>query len=438
MTFMRTGSFLRRGGPALALVFLPTWLFAQSGLTLDEAVAMARRNNGTVQAAYFEYEAARSRVRESFASFLPTITAAYGYERSRTSQILSGSRTVSRANEGFPSVVASWQLLDSGQRSLSHRATIRIADQTGANALQTLRNTLFDVHEQFLNALRAQELLRVADASVERAEEILKATEAQIEAKVAAPKDRLQAEADRLNARVDLLGARNQLSNAEALLKATIGWEIGRALPRLTAPAPPTELAPLPDLADVIREGLARREDLRARRFAIEAQKYGVERARRDAGVSLSLDADYSRNWSDFETDSRSLTLSASYPVFDGSRRREAVRQEQLALSSLLSGYLQSERFAASEIESAYLVLRQNRERWAAAEAALRAARENYAAASEAQRLGAEGTNVITVLTAKISLVTAESNFVDALYDVLISEVRLRLATGQAIPGETT
>lgn len=69
-----------------------------------------------------------------------------------------------------------------------------------------------------------------------------------------------------------------------------------------------------------------------------------------------------------------------------------------------------------------------------AAQAALEAATKNFEAASESQTLGA--SDLIDVVTAQVSLVTAESNRVEAFYDFLISEVRWKLVTGQPLPGE--
>ena len=125
-----------------------------------------------------------------------------------------------------------------------------------------------------------------------------------------------------------------------------------------------------------------------------------------------------------------------SLPLFDGGRSRAAAQEARLAVDATKESLNQSERDALAEIESAYSEMSQNAQRVAAAKAALEAAKVNYEAAVEAQRAGAAGTNVVTVQTAQLSLVTAESNFVEALYDALISDVRLRVATGQAIPGE--
>jgi outer membrane protein len=420
---------------ALALA-MPVWAFAQTEpLSVLEAVRLARERNGTIRAAQYEVQASRSRVAQAFSDFLPTVIPQFSWTNSR---VAANGFSTSRGTESIGEINAQWRLLDAGQRSLSYRSARQSAFSFEADAVQTLRETLYTVHQQFFDALRAQELLRVNEASVERADEILKATDAQIEVGAAPKKDRLQAVADVANARYNLLTARNFASNSLANLKATIGWDRTADFPTLQNVTEAPNLEPLPPLAQVVTESVARREDLRSRRFSIEASRLNAERIEREAGITWSLDANYGLEFNGAETDSRRLTFLVSYPLFDGNLRREAAREARLNVQAQRANYTQFERAAISEIESAYLELQQNRERLDAARVALEAARLNYEAASESQRLGAEGTNIISVLTAKISLVTAESNYVEAIYDLYISDVLFRLVTGQPIPGESS
>lgn len=409
--------------------------WAQS-LTLEEAITLARRNNGFILAAYADLSSARSQVRQASGSFLPTVLPTARYDSSRTETELSSGTSISRFNEASAEIDARWRLLDSGQRMLILRSSKFSENAQKASTAQTIRQILFSVHERFFNSLRNQELVRVSDVSVERANEIYKLTEAQIELKIAPRKDILQARADVLNAKVDQLGAKNQSAAADALLRSIIGWDVTKPFPNLEKPAAPAAMSELPDLQTAIKNGLAQREDLRSTRFTIEAQRLFVERARIEAGLTWAVDASYSKTFADRDSDSRAFSIIFSYPLFDGNQSREEARQAEFALDRIKVQYRQAEADAAAEIESAFRTVMQDRERLDAAKSALEAANENFKAATESQQLGAEGTNVITVLTAKISLITAESNYVNALYDVQVSEMRFRLVTGQPIPGE--
>lgn len=419
-----------------AIFVQSTVAMAQESLSLDEAVRLAQQNNGFIRNAWIQASIGRSRYLQSLSAFAPSLTPSYSYEVSR-SRVESGfGTTISDTRRGTASIDARWTLLDSGFRSQGRLSALRSSEASRADAIQLLREELFTVHERFLNALRSQELVRVSESSVERADELLKATEAQIALQTAPAKDRLQAQADALNAKVDLLTSKNRLSSDLALLKAIVGLDPFASIPRLEPVSGPIATDELPPLKEVIERALAQREDLRSRRLGIEAQRAAVRLAEMDAGITWTIDASASLSWSRFDSHFGGVTFLATLPLFDGDFRRQTLIQERLALESLQSLLVQFERSAVAEIETAYYAYALNRERLSAARVALEAAQENYKAAVESQRLGAEGTNVITVLTAKISLVTAESNHIEALYDWIIADTRLRLVTGQPIPGE--
>jgi outer membrane protein len=152
--------------------------------------------------------------------------------------------------------------------------------------------------------------------------------------------------------------------------------------------------------------------------------------------VDLSLSANYRKSFSESTFDRSALVLQASIPLFDGNRSRENLRAAGFSLEGQRQSLIQSERDVMAEVESTYKEFAQNIERLRAAELAREAARLNYQAAADARQEGA--AEIIEELTAQVSLVTAEANFVQAYYDLLIAEVRLRLVTGQPLPGEVS
>ncbi len=412
-------------------------VWAQETLKLRDALALAKERNGRVKAAYYDLEAARSRAKQVSATFLPSVTPTYRYLNDKTN-VYRGSGFDSFFEENRTQIDVAWRVLDSGQREWSLQSARRNAESAMFDTQDTLRSTLFSVYQQFVEALRSQELKRVADLQVDRSKVILDQTEAQVQVGSSPKKDILQAKADFLNAQVSSLQSKNRVTTAMAGLRSAIGWEESRAVPMLEKLEDTGERAEMPLLAGVIREGLFKRSDLQAQRKSTESLAYAVRRAEREASLTWSLDASFTRRFSENVSDGRSLTFLVSYPLFDGNQSREAAREARLTFESAKSRLAQSERDAASEIEAAYLEAKQNRERYVAAKLALEASQLNYEAAVEAQKAGAAGTNVVTVLTAQVSLATAESNLIEALFDLLISEERLKLVTGQPVAGENS
>ncbi len=402
-------------------------------LSLDEALRMARERNGDVRAAYLNYEQARARARIAYSEFLPTVTPSYRRDASRT-EYRTGSYGGFTSDSDSAVLDVDWRVLDSGSRTLRFSSARISREAEALRALQTLRNTLYTVHQRYYDALRYQELLRTQRAQLARAEEIMRQAEAFAQEGAGAEIDIKQANADRLNAVTAVLQGENQVTTGEADLRAIMGWSRDEPMPDLVRPE---QMAPSPltaSLEEMVQQGLDQRADLQAQQLSIDAQKNEVRIAKLNASVTYSLDANFRRNFTDDVFDRAGLQLVASLPVYDGNRTRDLVRVEEFALGAQEAQLVQSEREVRAEIESVYQESSLNASRLAAAKGALDAAQENYAAAFERRRLGA-GT-LVEVITAQVTLVTAEVNYVQAFYDALISEVRLKLATGTPVPGE--
>lgn len=415
----------------LLSAFAPSVVLANDDtLTLDSALNLARKQNGTIESAFRLTQAAKSRIDESEAAFLPTLTPKYQYNSVR-----QDGQQLYYTSEGWTgTLAASWTLLDAGQRDFSLRASRRAYEASRYSALSTLRSTLFTVIQQYYDALRAQQLEKVTGSQVDRAKAILEQTDARILVRDAAKIERLQANADYQNAKVQALSARNQVTNAAAKLKATVGLDSAQSLPRLEESA--LDLSKEDDnLEALLAYGIDHRPDLISQRLSIESEELNRSRAQREAGLTFAVNLNNTYQFTPGGANNRNFSFLASYPLFDGGLLRANVRELSANIASDRALLKQAERSARAEIESAYEADKTNREKLAAAQIALDAARENYRFAVDSRDKGA--SDLLTVLTAQVSLVTAESDFIQAQYDERIANVQLRLVTGRPIPGDT-
>lgn len=442
---MTVGQWMRLG---LGLVVAGTMggVMAQTSstptLTLEEALRLAQARNGNVSAARLGVEAARRQTRIAYAEFLPSLAPTYRYDTGQINYVTGGPDFGSSSGKTQSSVLdvtVNYVLLDSGQRRSRLRGTELTAQADLADAQDTLRSTLFTVHREYYEVLRSSDLVRVQEAQVRRSETILAQTEARVELGDAARKDILQARADALNARASLLAAANGVSTSRALLKSTIGWASDTELPPLQpvnlTPEEQMMIAPSFTLEDAIARANRQRADLIAGRLRLQASETDVRLAKIDAGVQVSVEGSAGRSFGRNTLDRTNIGLFATIPLFDGQRSRQNIAVRELNREAQRERFVQSERAARAEVESAYQAVVQNVQRYQAAQAAAEASRLNYEAALESQRQGA--SDLLEVITAQLSLVTAESNLVQAAYDTLISQVQLRLAMGEPIPGET-
>lgn len=402
-------------------------------LTLTEALDRARTNNGTVRAAFLNLEAAQANVGSSFSAFLPTLTARAERDIRRTERF-TGFRGTTNDTIDSAFLDLNYRLLDNGSRRFTLDRARANALGSEADAYDTLRGTLFTVTNRFYDALRASELLTVQQRALERAQTILDQTRRRANPPIedVPRKDVFQAEADFQNTRVAFLAAKRRVSTTQADLRAVIAWSEGD-LPKLEDSE--LTLAEVPaDAAALVKAGLERRFDLLSLRQRVRAQQITVRSVRAAGGLTYNIDLSYRRQMAEDALQSAALTFSAALPLYDGKSAREETRAAQLNLQAVEANLAQQERVARAEIEATYEEVLQNAERQEAAQAALKAAQVNFDAAVSAQSKGA-GT-LIEVLTAQVTLATAESNAVEARFDLKISQIRLRLVTGAPLPGE--
>jgi outer membrane protein len=414
------------------LVALPA---APQTLTLDEALRLARENNGVVRAAYLNYLASRAAARSTLSSFYPSVTPTFRYDLTRSDTYTGPFRGLFEGNESTSAVSFDWRLLDNGTRDALYRRSALNRDAAELGARDTLRQTLFGVHTAFYEALRAEELLRVRRSQLERATEIEKQAIAFFETGAGPEKDILQAKADRLNAKASELAALNGVSTSIANLKSAVGVPPSQQLDALAHPEErPIAMLDL-TLEEAVRAGLQERPDLAAQRLGVLAQGQSVQLARLDRGLNYSVDVNHTRAFSPGPYDSSALVFQVTVPLYDGARTAENLRAARLSLEADQALMTQAERDAVAEIESAYKEFSQNIERLEASRVALEAAQLNYRAAFESRQEGAG--ELIQILTAQVSLTTAESNAIEAYYDTLVSQARLMVVLGRPVPGES-
>ena len=403
---------------------------AQESLSLEDALRLALQNNGLARAALAETDAADARLAAARANLYPSIDLSSSTTRTRVEGGGAIADTTQRQN-GFG---LEWLLLDNGQRELRIRQSSRTAEATRQSTRETLRRVLFQTARAYYEVLRRKELLQVADIAVRRAETLLQVAKAQAEVGVAPQKDVLQAEADLANARVQQIQARNALRLAETDLKRLIGWDAQKPLPALTAPDAPPTPDPALSVEQLWQRARLQRPDLRDAELRLQISRLGLEAARLNSLLRLQISA---RGFREYEPNSRtqgSLSIVASYPLFDGGLTRAALREAEASLQSAQFRLQQAERDAYAEVESALLSVREASERLEASRIAVAAAQRNFDAAQESLREGV-GT-IVEVLTAQLALITAETNLVQATYDAAVAELQLRVATGERLPTE--
>ncbi len=422
-----------KGIGLLGAIVLAAGGWAGESLTLEDALRLAKANNGTLKAAAFDIKAATARKAQATSALFPTLTPAFSFSKTKNEQ---GNSTIGGTTFEFEQTATqariNWRILDSGERLTQIRSAREGEAAQVAQSRQTFRQVIFGVHQQYIETLRAQELESLADYQFKRAETVLEQTKARVKVGDAARREILQAQADTLNASVNVITAKNRVDTNAATLKSQIGLQKDFDRPVLSPYK--VDIDSPSELSKAVEVGMTIRPDLISRRRNIGATQQSLRNAQIGAGLQWTLDYTDTSFFTPTSGNNQNISFLLSYPLFDGGNARSAVAIQRATLESANATLSQAERDARSEIESAFITFRQNKSRAEAAEKALDAAKLNFEATTESRRLGA--SDLIDVLTAQVSLATAESNRIDAKYDLLISQLRLQLVTGMPIPGE--
>lgn len=400
-------------------------------LTLRDAIRIALQRHPSVAVARNQVEQARARRMLAESRYFPTLSPSVSYVNQQTRTALPGFGTrVGKIDETRSDVALRQTIFDSGQRDIAAaqaRRSLEAAEQAYRDAVQ---QKVLSVTTAYYELLRRVALQRVAEANVQRAQQTVDVVKAQVEVGVAAQKDVLQAEAELANAQVSLIQARNQVRLAEASLRSELG--IREETPLQVAEVGEQEAAQLPPLSSLeeyLQQAFAQRPDYQRQRLSSEVQRLNVRLAQIESGIQIQSDFVYGRRIDPDPGDTRSFSITATYPLFDGGAARASVREARAGYDSALQQLEQLKLSVRLDVEQAYLSRAEAQERLKAARKALEAARVNYEAALESRKEGV--SSLIEVLNAQVALVNAETSFVQAIYDLLAADARLQRAIGK-------
>jgi len=437
---------IRRGGALLALTAaLCLWSLpgivsaadatppvdATKPITLDEAVKIARQNQGSVAVAQQSAAAATQRVRQARTGTMPSVTGDVSYNVSGDTSRASGGdfRTSSQSSNGAqPRVSLNYTLYDGGLTQSSVRQAQANAAASSAGVDSVLNSLTFMVSQDFFNQLRAERTLDLRREQERLADEQLKSVEARIQAGSAADADRALPLSELRNRQVDRIQAENDLRTASTLLRNAMGLEVGAPL-KLTEP-PEANAAP-PSLESLIQTAQRQRPEVLQAKARVQAAEAAVSSARIsrlprvDSTVTGSMtpeDNSRRREWV--------AGLSVSMPLFDAGLTHAREEESKASLRSTQADMDQTVKDVASDVESAYNSLSSARERVTAAKLALDAAKVNLDSTTERYNLGSSGSSVLSLVTAQVQYATAANSSIGAQFDLRVAQAQLEQAIG--------
>jgi len=411
-------------------------------LTLEQAIRTAEQVSPQVKSAQSEYEAALARVGQAQARRRPQV----GFKASATEfddkTLVSipgagGSFEVQPDNQQELSIVVSQDLDISKQlgmtaarsKLLSLAASYRLSSVTQDQDLSTTTT--------YYAVLRAQQNVRVANASLEAYKQQAAIANRLYEGGVGQKIDTLRASSQVAEAERELVRRQNELDSARSALNDQLKRPLDSPL-TLVDPAdaaPSQESQNQEDRPALIAQALDKRPESLAASVDVMAAEKGVSIARTGNAPSVFLSLSGNRypttSFVSPRHDVAALTVGLSVPLYDGGLTREQVREARAGVDEAKQRQEQTRRTISLQVQNAALDVQTERKRLDAATVALTAATAARKLAQ--QRFESQVGLYSEVTDAQSELTAAQAAQVEATYDLLTAKARLARALSQPL-----
>jgi outer membrane protein len=430
--------------PAVTLAKNPT--AAPRRISLNEAIAIALRNNRTMQAARFGSEAARDQIGVARGAILPHLDAAENYsytdnpvlafsdlllqqDFSQKNFALSQLNHPAFLSNFQSQVILSFPVFAGGRLIAAYRAVGFAADAAQWNAIQARQRVELNVVESYYGALLAEQRVSVLDHALIAARAHLQQARDLFEHGMVVNSDVLRTRVLVGTLEQQRLEAQSRLEIAWAELAHALGDEDERLAP-VEGPGDSQSDARLAQLETMVDRALANRPEIKASYSRVKEAEQAVIIARADYLPRVDISGVY-------ENDSErllragnngALFVTGRLNIFNGGATRSKLdaARAQLRLAQALAKDLRHS--VALEVETAYRAL-------GAARQEIEVARRNTAYAERALRIlddrysSGLATN-IEVLDAQTTHEEADMRLVNAQVGVAIERAALNLASG--------
>jgi TolC family type I secretion outer membrane protein len=406
-----------------------------SAQTLTEAFAYAYNNNPQLLAQRALLRSTDEQVPQALSNWRPTVTFTANAGFTRAGSSAAGSRT---NFSSFPTrstgLRVTQPLYRGGRTEAQTRQAINTVQATRAQTLGVETTVFQAVAQAYLDVVRDQTLVEVAQNNEAVLRRQLEATRDRFRVGEVTRTDVAQAESALAQSTAQRINAAGQIEVSRANYVRQVGHPPGRLmLPRERPALPATREEALniaaqdnPNVISASFTELAARENVDVVRGQLLPQISIVGDLSRSYAPSISLQG--------ARQDTASAQLQLTMPLYEGGAIYSQTRQAQQTVGQRRSQVDDARRLAVQQATQAWETLQ-----------AARAAIASFGAAVRAAQIALEGTQqealvgsrtVLDVLIAQQQLFTTQSQLVGAQHDAALAEFNLAAATGRLIAPE--
>jgi len=406
---------------------------AQLQVSLAEAVRRALDVQPAMVRARGDATNAGWQKRGAVGAFLPTVLFSSSAFRQNTESNVNGFLASAGTYQFNTGLSASVDLFTGFRRLATYRNADATQDAADAEVVNQRYLVSAATAQLFYTSLANEELVRVAEAQLDRAKEELQISVNKFQAGAATRSDTLTATVDLGNARLALLQAQANLATAQANLARQIGVDgVVRAVPD-------SQLPPVPDTTE-LRAAALRQAPAVMQAAASERATAATLWSNRSQYLP-KLTASYNTSsqglnepWQGFDGGNRNLnrlSFALSWTVFDGFQREKTTASSAVDLDNARALTADTRRQLGADLTQQLAAMSTGFAKIQITGANVVAAAEARRVTQERYRLGA-GT-LLDLLTAQANQTQAEVNQVQARYDYLIARAQVEALVGHPL-----
>ncbi len=404
-------------------------------LTLEECIAYALKNRGTVEQAVLDEAIGEREIKANLSGWLPQITAKYGGANNLKLQQQPFGDEILTLGKKYTSniLLEATQTLYSSDLLLASKAARFSRQQLGLNVRNNKINTVVEVSKSFYDILLTQEQLRILSENLARQEKQYNDARSRFDVGLVDKTDYQRAAITLANIRSDRNRTQTSIKAKYARLKQLMGYPLETPI-EVAYDYNVMQQAVMIDTTEV--PAFANRVELQQLEAQQQLQLLNTRYYKWSFLPTISSYINYNsiyfnNNFSDLYSQSyptSSVGLQASIPIFQGTRRIQNLKIAQLQEQRLDVQVEETRKAINTEYQTALANYKSNYYEWVTLRDNAQLAQEVYDVIKLQYDEGIKA--YIDLIVAETDLRTAQLNYYNALYSVLASKLDYQRALG--------
>jgi outer membrane protein len=424
----------------LKFKIIPLLLFMISlssfSLTFEEAKKIALDNNRDMEISELEVKKAEIAMRESWASFYPTVSLQSSYTRLLSVpqfEMPMADGSTQYISLGFPdnfrnSLEVTFPVFTFGKRFAVKEIGEKSKDMQILQHETDKMNLIKDLITYYYGVVVAGEGLKIAEGAVERAGDHLRTARIQYNQGRVTKLDLLQAETDFNSRETELLNANNGLELARSALNMMLGFPLDTLINvegKVQLEIDTFDMDSLKSLALAMRpeiQIITKLSELNNISKSLQYLSFLPDIAF-VGSFSYDKPVGFLNEWDN----DMAATIAVSWPIFQGFSRTNAIQKYRLTVEQAVIRENIVKEGIKMEIKSLLLTYRLNKQKLTLSEEQLKRAKEAYEMADKQYKAGY--ISALDYKDIELGYRSAEFAHLNAQYNLIVSEEQIKVAT---------